>query len=115
MVRVDTNRNLVAALSYLPFLAIFLSLVILLVEKDDKFIRFHALQSFVISVGYYIVNILVNVIFGSGILALVGTVLGPFLAIAVLAVWVISMVKAYQGYVLKWPVVGEFAEKKIRS
>ncbi|KKR50158.1 MAG: hypothetical protein UT84_C0014G0006 [Candidatus Curtissbacteria bacterium GW2011_GWA1_40_16] len=83
MVRVDTNRNLVAALSYLPFLAIFLSIVILLVEKDDKFIRFHALQSFVISVGYYIVNILVN--------------------------------KAYQGYVLKWPVVGEFAEKKIRS
>lgn len=33
MARVDTNRNLVAALSYLPFFAIFLSIVILLVEK----------------------------------------------------------------------------------
>lgn len=114
MAKVDTNRNMVAALSYLPFLAIFLSFVILLVEKDDKFIRFHALQSLMISVGYYILNILVNVVFSRGLLALAGTFLGPLLAIAVLAVWVISMVKAYQGNVVKWPVVGEFAEKKVR-
>lgn len=114
MAKVDTNRNLVAALSYLPFFAIFLSIVILLVEKDDKFIRFHALQSFVISVGYYILNILINVIFGAGILALVGTVLGPLLALTVLVIWVISMIKAYQGQVMKWPLVGEFAEKRVR-
>jgi uncharacterized membrane protein len=114
MARVDTNRNLVAALSYLPFFAIFLSIVILLVEKDDKFIRFHALQSFVISVGYYILNILINIIFGAGILALVGTVLGPLLALAVLVIWVVSMIKAYQGQVMKWPLVGEFAEKMVR-
>lgn len=114
MARVDTNRNLVAALSYLPFFAIFLSIVILLVEKDDKFIRFHALQSFVISVSYYILNILINIFFGAGILALIGTVLGPLLALAVLVIWVVSMIKAYQGQVMKWPLVGEFAEKRVR-
>lgn len=114
MARVDTNRNLVAALSYLPFFAIFLSIVILLVEKDDKFIRFHALQSFIISVSYYILNILINIIFSSGVLALVSTFLGPLLALAVLVIWVVSMIKAYQGQVMKWPLVGEFAEKRVR-
>lgn len=114
MAKVDTNRNLVAALSYLPFFAIFLSIVILLVEKDDKFIRFHALQSFIISVGYYTLNILINIIFSWGILALVSTFLGPFLALAILVIWVVSMIRAYQGQVLKWPLVGEFAEKRVR-
>lgn len=114
MARVDTNRNLVAALSYFPIFAIFLSIVILLVERDDKFIRFHALQSFIISLGYYVLNILINIIFGAGILALVATVLGPLLALAVMVVWVVSMIKAYQGQVIKWPLVGEFAEKRIR-
>src|SRR3989344_3957465 len=108
MAKVDTNRNLVAALCYLPFFAIFLSIVILLVEKDDKYIRFHALQSFVISVGYYILNIIINIIFGGGILALVGTFLGPLLAVVILVIWVVSIIKAYQGQVMKWPLVGEF-------
>ncbi len=114
MARVDTNRNLVAALSYFPVFAIFLSIVILLVEKDDKFIRFHALQSLIISAGYYILNILINIIFWGGILALIGTVLGPLLAILVFVIWVVSMIKAYQGQVMKWPLVGEFAEKRVR-
>ena len=50
MSRTDASRNLVAALSYLPFITVIISIVILLVEKDDKYIRFHALQSFIISV-----------------------------------------------------------------
>src|SRR3990167_9778146 len=102
MAKVDTNRNLVAALCYLPFFAIFLSIVILLVEKNDKFIRFHALQSFVISVVYYAVNILVSVVFGKGLLAFIGSVLSPLLVLAALVIWIVSMIKAYQGQIVKW-------------
>ncbi len=115
MAKVDTNRNLVAALSYFPFFAIFLSLVIVLVERDDKFIRFHAMQSFVISVSYYVINIFINMFFRQGILALLDTVLSPLLVVLVLVIWVISMIKAYQGAVIKWPIVGEFVEKKVRG
>jgi len=113
MAKVDTNRNLVAALSYFPFFAIFLSLVIVLVERDDKFIRFHATQSFVISVSYYVLNILLNIFFKQGILALIDVVLGPLLVVLILVIWVVSMIKAYQGVVIKWPIVGEFVEKKV--
>ena len=114
MAKVDTNRNLVAALSYLPFFAIFLSVVILFVEKDDKFIRFHALQSLFISVGYYTANILISIIFSKGLLAFLSSVLSPLLVLAVTIVWVVSMMKAYRGKIVKWPVVGKLAESIVK-
>lgn len=107
MARVDTNRNLVAAIAYIPLLSILTSVAIFFVEKEDKFIRFHALQAILISVGYFAVSIALGKLpFGSSANGLV------FLGF--LAIWLFSMYKAWLGEVFKWPVIGDWAEKKVR-
>ncbi len=108
MVRTDPNRNLVAALSYL--LGFVTGIVILLVEKQDKFIRFHAMQSTVIFGALFIVNFVINMVIPSSI---IWSLLNGLISLVVLVVWLVSMIKAYQGQMFKWPIAGDFAEKKV--
>jgi len=107
------DRNLVAAISYL--LGFITGIVILLVEKDDRYIRFHAMQSTVIFGGLFAIDILIGLIFGRivflGFLAYLASVLLSILAIIV---WIVSMIKAYQGQMFKWPIAGDFAEKQVK-
>ena len=108
MARTDPNRNLVAALSYLLFFVT--GIVILLVEKQDKFIRFHAMQSTVIFGALFIVNFVINMVIPSSI---IWSLLNGLISLVVLVVWLVSMIKAYLGQVFKWPIAGDFAEKKV--
>lgn len=109
MTQGDTNRNLVAALSY--FLGFITGIVILLVEKDDKFIRFHALQSTITFGGLFVVNILIGIIFEPlGIFEILGRFIDTILFIISIIVWLVSMVKAYNLQIFKWPITGKLAE-----
>ena|SRR3990167_70590 len=108
MARTDPNRNLVAALSYL--LGFVTGIVILLVEKQDKFIRFHAMQSTLIFGVLFIANFVINLVITPGVF---WSLLNGLISLIVLVVWLVSMIKAYQGQMFKWPIVGDFAEKKV--
>lgn len=107
---VDRNRNLVAAVSYLLFFIT--GLVILLVEKEDKFIRFHAIQSTAIFGGLFIVNFILGLILAP--IDILATLINTIIWIAILVIWIASMIKAYQGQIFKWPIAGDFAEKQIK-
>lgn len=87
-------------------------IVILMVEKDDKFIRFHAMQSTVIFGILFLLNLVVGVILAS--LDLVAIMVNNVILILSLFVWIISIVRAFRGDVFKWPIVGEYAEKQVR-
>ena len=113
MATIDPNRNLVAVLSYL--LGFVTGIVILLVEKEDRFIRFHAMQSTVLFGGLFVVNILVDIIFGElPLLSLLATLINTLILIVGVVVWLVSILKAYQGEMFKWPIAGDFAEKKVK-
>ena len=109
----STSRNLVAALSYL--LGFITGIVILLVEKDDKYIRFHAMQSTLLFVGLLIINVIVDFILKPiDFLGFLSTLINTGITIVGIIVWVISIYKAYNGEVYKWPYVGKLAEKNVR-
>src|SRR3989338_8233991 len=95
--------NIAALLAYL--LGFVTGLVFFLIEKKNKFVRFHAMQSVVvfgaIFVGQWIISFIPFVgLVVSGLLSLLGVVL-----------WIVLMVKAYQGETFKLPWAGDFAEK----
>ena len=95
--------NLAALLSYLA--GIITGVIFFLIEKDNKYVRFHALQS-IITFGFFLAA---NVILG--FIPVVGWSFMPLLGILQLIVWIILMVKAYQGEKFKLPVIGDIAEK----
>ena len=81
-------------------------LVFLLIEKDSKFVKFHAIQSIIVFGALSVVAIVVSWI------PLLGSVLGGLLGILGLVLWIILMIKAYQGARFKLPIAGDIAEKQ---
>ncbi|MFH1593648.1 MAG: DUF4870 domain-containing protein [Candidatus Omnitrophota bacterium] len=97
--------NLAAALCYL--LGFVSGLIFFLVEKENKFVRFHAMQSIVTFGILFVVGVILPLI------PFIGWALIPFLGLFNLILWIVLMVKAYQGERLKLPVAGDIAEKNI--
>lgn len=92
-------------------------IIFLLIEKENKDVRFHAWQSLVFGVAYIVLIILLEILaFIMGMIASVlGIIIGFFIPIVMLAafiVWIVCLVKAYQGERWKIPVIGEFSAKK---
>ncbi|MGE0875520.1 MAG: DUF4870 domain-containing protein [Burkholderiales bacterium] len=82
-------------------------LVFFLIEKENRFVRFHAMQSLITFGG------LTALFIALGFIPLIGWLLIPILGLVQLVLWILLMVKAYQGEHFKLPVIGELAEKNI--
>ena len=80
-------------------------LIFFLIEKENKFVRFHALQSILVFGG------LTALLFILAFLPVIGWVMIPVIYIAELVLWIVLMIKAYQGVKFKLPIAGDFAEK----
>ena len=82
-------------------------LVFILIEKDNKFVRFHAMQSIIVFGALTIVSIIFSLI------PFVGSVLSTILSLLGLVLWIVLMVKAYQGTMYKLPWAGDLADKQV--
>jgi uncharacterized membrane protein len=95
--------NVAALLSYLA--GILTGIIFYLLEKENKFVRFHAMQSIMTFGFFFVLNIVL------GFIPVVGWSLMPLVAVVQLVVWIILMVKAYKGEHFKLPIVGDMAQK----
>ncbi len=123
---IGLDGNLAAALGY-PIGII--AIICLIMEKENRFVKFHALQSILLHVGFIVVAIAVWII---GIVLLVagaaasaasgsgaaGGIIGMLFGLIWLVVIVcyiggliFAAVKAYGGNYFKLPVIGNMAEK----
>ena len=103
---IGLDANLAAALSYL--LGFVSGIVVLVLEKDNRFVRFHALQSVLAFGAITLLWVLLNAV------PLLGFLLGVLIIIPGSAVvWLLMMFKAYQGEEFKLPVVGPIAAERI--
>jgi len=81
-------------------------LVFLLVEKSSGYVRFHAMQSLMTFGILAVAGFLIQ--FAPGLGQLVGFALGALS----LVLWIVCMVKAWQGERWKVPFIGDEAEKQ---
>lgn len=99
------DENLEAVLAYA--LGWITGLVFLFVEKENDFVRFHAMQSLITFLGLFILTMVVNVI------PILGAIISALAAPLGLILWILLMFKAYQGERFKLPVVGDLAEENM--
>jgi uncharacterized membrane protein len=96
------DANVAAALSYL--VGFVTGIIFLLVEKENKFVRFHAMQSTLVFIGIVAVDILLQIV------PILGALIVIFVVIPASALlWLLLMYKAYQGEEFKLPLVGQMA------
>ena len=74
----------------------------LLTEKENKFVRFHAMQSVIVSLGLMLFMMI----------PVFGWMLSVFVAPLSIILGLFLMYKAYLGEKFKLPVVGDLAEKQ---
>jgi uncharacterized membrane protein len=120
------DGNLAAALGY-PIGII--AIICLIMEKENRFVKFHALQSILLHVGFIVVAIAVWIIgivlliagaaasaaSGSGAAGgIVGMLFGLIWLVVIVAYvggLIFAAVKSYGGAYFKLPVIGNIAEK----
>ncbi|NMB57321.1 DUF4870 domain-containing protein [Candidatus Beckwithbacteria bacterium] len=79
-------------------------LIFLLLAKENKRTKFHAMQSLVIFGGISVLSFI----------PVIGWFLSWILWIVAFVLWLVLIIKAYQGEDWEVPVVGEFVKKQIK-
>ena len=116
------DENVAALLAYI--LGWVGGLVFFLIEKNSRFVRFHAMQSILLSGLAVVVGIVLWILTFIFVFigAAIGDVVGFLLNLIIMLVWVVfgvgiliaailCLVKAFQNQYFKLPILGNFAEK----
>jgi uncharacterized membrane protein len=110
--------NLAGALSYL--LMPLTGIVFFVVEKESRFVRFHAAQSIVVGLGLIAVNIMLAIL-GAVLSAVpfLGWLIASLLTLAFMfasfVLWVVLLFRAFQGHEWEVPVAADYARKLLAS
>jgi uncharacterized membrane protein len=112
-------ENVAGGLSYV--LGWLTGIIFLLIDKRPA-VRFHAAQSIVVFGALHVIQIVFGFVFGFGwgfggrasigslaMAGLISTVIG----LACLVLWILLMVKAFQGEKFRVPIAADFAEKLV--
>jgi uncharacterized membrane protein len=110
------DANVAAALTYLPIIAI----VFLVIEKGSRFVKFHAVQSLLLCVAWFVLYFamtVVGLVLGQiPVLGFIASILMMFVWLAIglggLVLWIIAILKAFQGEKWKMPYIGDIAEQQ---
>ena len=109
------QANVAGLLSYV--LGWLTGLIFFLIEKENKFVRFHAMQSMIVFGALFLLQIVLGMFMTALIMMHIGFLvpifylLNSLIILACVVLWIVFMIKAYQGEKFKLPVVGDIAEK----
>lgn len=112
------DANVGAMLCYLPVCAVNLiySIIVLVTEKDNRAVRFHAFQSLLLIGAIIVISFIIGIV--GGVLGYMSTTLAVLFSlimwipgIAFIALAIFLCIKAYGGGIYKLPVIGDMAEK----
>ena len=83
-------------------------IVFLIIEKENQFVRFHAIQSINVFGALTVVNIILTFI------PIIGWIVSVIIGIIAFILWILLMVRAYQGKRYKVPIAGNMAEQQLK-
>ncbi|MFC0213995.1 DUF4870 domain-containing protein [Paenibacillus chartarius] len=95
------DENVAGLLAYV--LGFISGIVFLVIEKDSKFVKFHAIQSIAISAVLFVINLVL------GWIPIIGLIVGLLLVPVSFVLWIFLMYQAYKGKWFKLPLLGEFS------
>ncbi|MEN8614386.1 DUF4870 domain-containing protein [Dehalogenimonas sp. THU2] len=97
------QENVAGLLCYLG--AWVTGIIFLILEPKNRFVRFHAVQSIVV---FGVLSVAGTML---GFIPFTGWIMSSFLGVLSFILWIVLMVKAYQGEYYKLPVAGDLAEQ----
>jgi len=107
------TSNVAGALAYI--LGFITGIIFLLLEqyKNDRFVRFHAMQSIFYSVACIAFSIAWRIVFGILSLELLLFPLRALISLAMFGYWLYLMYQAYSNREYRIPFLGDLAAKQV--
>jgi uncharacterized membrane protein len=98
----------------LAYITIIPAIVFLVLEPYNKkpFVRFHAFQSIFFVVAWTALWIVLGTFGRIALFGMLELILAPLIGIAGMVLWLLLLLKAYQGKMWKLPVIGDLAERQ---
>jgi len=87
------------------------SIIIFILEKRNRFVRFHAMQALLIAAVFIVVSIVLGIFAGIPLIGGLFFLVSRLVDFAAFILWIFMMVQAYRGQKTKLPYIGEQAEK----
>ncbi|MFW6026713.1 MAG: DUF4870 domain-containing protein [Candidatus Woesearchaeota archaeon] len=103
--RLGIQENLEGLLCYIG--AWVTGIIFLIIEKENQFVRFHAMQSLITFLGLFVIGIV------SGFIPIIGVIINLLLSPLGLILWLYLMYQAYQGKEYELPIVGKIARDQL--
>ncbi|HPD18209.1 MAG TPA: DUF4870 domain-containing protein [Candidatus Goldiibacteriota bacterium] len=103
--QIGLTENFEAMLCYV--LGWVTGVIFFIIEKESKFVRFHALQSILTFIGVMILFVVLSII------PVLGWLISVVFTPVVIILWIVLMVRAYRGEMWKLPIVGDMAAKQV--
>lgn len=112
--------NMAAALACIPLVG---GIVFYVLEKQDSFVRFYAMQSIIFGSAWLLFNIASSVVHGifgaipgiGGILVFFWAIIAGVVQIAFLVIWIVATVKAFTNVRWEIPYIGPIARKQMEG
>ena len=106
--------NVAGMLAYVTIIPAIIFLV-LVPYNQNRFIRFHAFQSIFFAIAWTVLWIALGMFGHIPVLGWLSILIWPLIGLGGLIVWIILLMKAYQGQMFKLPVIGDMAEKQANA
>ncbi len=108
---INMEPNVAGGLSYFTWVA---GLIFFLIEKQNRFVRFNAMQSILLSVLAIVVYVVLTILTTILAFSSIGCIFFPIqllVDLGLFVLWVICIVNAFQGKYFKIPFIGDYAER----
>ena len=83
--------------------------------NKNRFIRFHSFQNIFFAVAWCVIWIALSIILHIPFLGWATILVWPIIWLGGFILWIVLVLKAYQGQMFKLPVVGDMAEKQANA
>lgn len=101
------EQNIAGFLCYLG--GFITGVIFLFIEKENRFVRYHAIQSILVTAALLILSLVLTII------PVIGWIISLLLIPVYFILWIYMMFKAYKNTWFKFPIVGDIAEKQLEK
>lgn len=110
---IGMRANIAAGLSYMfSWLS---GLIIFFLERQNRFVRFHALQSIFFFGCITLLAVLLSILAQADTLSVFASCMSGLLNIVGFIGWLVLMVNGFQGKYFKLPVIGDWVERLVNQ
>jgi uncharacterized membrane protein len=106
--------NAASGLAYITFIPAIIFLVTA-PYNQKPLIRFHSWQSIFLTIAYVVVQIALTILGHIPFLGMIFGLVGLLVGLGFFILWLIVLIKTFNGQMFKIPVISDFAEKQAKS